>query len=56
MDPIIQWFLGLFTTAEWRAMFWLLIVTLAGTHTVKVIWRALPIQGGGHGQMMLVAA
>ena len=57
IDPLIQWVLNLLTTAEWRATLWLLMVTLAATHTIKVIWRnVLPISGGGGGQVVLVAA
>lgn len=57
MDATLQWFLNLLTTAEWRAILWLLMVTLAGTHTIKVAWRnVLPFSGGGGGQVALVAA
>ena len=56
MDATLQWFLNLLTTAEWRAILWLLMVTLAGTHTIKVAWRNLPFSGGGGGQVALVAA
>ena len=56
IPPIVIWFLGLFTIDEWRAFIWLIIATLAATHTVKVIWRRLPIAGGGHGHVALLAA
>lgn len=46
VDPILQWFMGLFTAAEWRAMAWLLIATLAATHTAKIAWRRSPVPGG----------
>ena len=54
---ILAWFLALLTTAEWRATLWLWMITLAGTHIIKVTWRnILPISGGGGGQVALVAA
>lgn len=56
MDQIIQWILGLLTQAEWRAIAWLLMVTLAGTHTLKVLWRLSPWPGGSHGHVHLMSA
>ena len=41
--PMAQWFVGLFTTAEWKALILLLFVTMAMTQIVKVGWRILPI-------------
>ena len=41
--PMTQWFFGLFTTAEWKALILLLFVTMAMTQIVKVGWRILPI-------------
>jgi|SRR3990167_1236056 len=52
---ILQWFMALFTDAEWRAMAWLLLVTLAATHTLKIVWRRSPVPGGGGQQVALIA-
>lgn len=56
IETTLQWFLALFTPAEWRAMFWLLGMTLAGTHTIKIAWRLLKGRFGGHGYIYLVSA
>ena len=56
MDATVQWLLSLLTTAEWRAILWLLMVTLAGTHTLKLTLRNWLSKGGGHGQVALMAA
>jgi len=56
IDPILQWFMNLFSLAEWRAMAWLLLATLTATHTLKIIWRRSPVPGGGGRQVALIAA
>lgn len=56
IDPLLQWFLNLLTIAEWRAIVWLLMGTIAGTHTLKIVWRLSPFPGGGHGHVYLVSA
>ena len=55
IDPILERALNLFTPAEWRAVIWLLLCTLAMTHTLKVLWRLSPIKGGGDGGVQLIA-
>lgn len=57
VDPIIQWFLNLFPAMEWRAFIWIIIATLAATHTIKIVWRRwIPMAGGGHGHISIVSA
>lgn len=56
MDALTQWFLGLFTQAEYRAFIWLILATMGATHAIKVIWRYSPLKGGGHGQIALISA
>ena len=56
MDELAKWFLGLFTTAEWRAFIWLILATLAAVQTLKLVWRYSPITGGGHGHVAILAA
>lgn len=41
--PIIQWFISLFTPAEWKAFVLVVFVTIAVTQMIKVGWRLLPI-------------
>ena len=56
MDAITSWFIGLFSQNEWRAFIWLILATMAATHTIKVSWRLSPFKGGGHGQIYLISA
>lgn len=56
MDALTQFFLGLFPAMEWRAFIWLILATLAFTHTAKIAWRYSPLKGGGHGQIALISA
>jgi hypothetical protein len=56
LAPLAQWVAGLFTPAEWKAFVLLIAVTLAATHTIKVIWRLAPISGPSHRQVYLVTA
>ena len=57
MDATIQWFLNLLSPAEWRAILWLLLVTMAAVHTIKITWRNyLPLGGGGGGHIAAIAA
>ena len=56
MDELAKWFLGLFTTAEWRAFIWLILATLAAVQTLKLVWRYSPITGCGHGHVAILAA
>ena len=57
MDATVQWFVSLMSPEEWKAVAWLLMVVLAGTHTLKILWRnCLPIKGGSGPQMALVAS
>lgn len=53
---ITQQVISLFTPQEWRAMLWLLVATLAATHTLKIAWRLSPWSGGGHWHVALVSA
>src|SRR3990167_6509226 len=56
MDETLKWFLSLFTPAEWRAVLWLLLVTMAAVQTIKVTWRNfLPISGGSGDHLAIVA-
>lgn len=56
VDPIIQWFLGLFTQMEWRSVILLAFATFMFTHFVKLAWRLLPIKGGGrHSVLRLIS-
>jgi hypothetical protein len=55
LDPILERALNLFTTTEWRTVIWLLLCTLALTHTLKVLWRLSPVKGGGDGAVQLIA-
>lgn len=55
VDPVLQWFVNLFTAAEWRAMAWLILATLAATHTVKVVWRRSPVPGGDNWQIEILS-
>lgn len=41
--PVVQWFVALFTPAEWKAFVLLIAGTMAATQIVKVGWRLLPI-------------
>ena len=56
MDTLTPWFLGLFSANEWRSFIWLILATLGATHTIKLAWRHLPLAGGGHGHVALLAA
>ena len=56
IPPIIIWFLDLFSISEWRAFIWLILATLGATHSIKLAWRHLPLAGGGHGHVALLAA
>ena len=56
IESALQFLAGLFTPAECKAMVWLIIITLACTHTIKVLWRFCPVRGGSHGQVYLVSA
>lgn len=62
LAPLVQWFAALFTPAEWKLFvvngwrFLLLLgLTLAATHTIKVLWRKSHWRGGGHGHTNVVA-
>lgn len=55
IDPIIERLIGLFSPAEWRAIAWLLLATVAATHTLKIVWRWSPFRGGSHGHVQLIA-
>ncbi len=55
IDPILERALNLFTPAEWRTVIWLLLCTLALTHTLKVLWRLSPLKGGGDGAVQIIA-
>ena len=48
IDPIIERAINLFSPAEWKAIIWMLVATIATTHTLKILWRWMPIKGGGH--------
>lgn len=56
MDALTSWFLNLFSTQEWRAFIWLILATLGATHSLKLAWRHLPLAGGGHGHVAILAA
>lgn len=56
IDPFIERLIGLFTPQEWKALIWLMVITLAATHTIKVAWRLSPIRGASNGAVYLVAA
>lgn len=56
LAPVVLWFIGLFTLAEWRAFVLLIAVTISATHTVKLVWRLSPVRGGSHGQVNLASA
>lgn len=43
LSPLVLWFAGLFTPAEWKAFVLLIAVTIAVTQITKVFWRVLPI-------------
>src|SRR3990172_5689024 len=55
IDPILERAINLFTPDEWRSVIWLLLRTLALTHTLKVLWRLSPVRGGGDGGVQLIA-
>ena len=55
IDPIIERIIGLFSPAEWKAIIWLLLSTIAATHTLKIVWRLSPLSGGGHKSVQLIA-
>lgn len=55
IDPMIEKVINLFTPDEWRAVIWLLVCTVAATHTLKIVWRFVPIKGGGNGQVQVIA-
>ena len=56
IDPFIERLIGLFSPAEWKALIWLMVITLAATHTIKVAWRLSPIRGASNGAVYLIAA
>jgi len=47
IPQIIQYFAGLFTSDEWKALLVLVFATLAGTHFAKIVWRLIPWTAGG---------
>lgn len=60
--PVIQWLLGkldmligLFTAAEWKAMSFVTLSALCGTHVIKKLWRASPMPGGSDRQVEAIA-
>ena len=55
IDPYIERIINLFTPAEWKALVWLMICTIAATHTIKLLWRLLPIKGRPHWNVQLAA-
>ena len=55
IDPYIERIINLFTPAEWKALVWLMVCTIAATHTIKLLWRLLPIKGGTHWNVQLAA-
>lgn len=56
LSPVALWFVGLFTPAEWKAFILLICVTIAGTHTIKVVWRRSHLRGGSHTDVYIISA
>lgn len=56
LSPVVLWFVGLFSPAEWKAFILLICVTIAGTHTIKVVWRRSHLRGGSHTDVYLISA
>lgn len=56
LSPVVMWLVGLFAPVEWRAFILLICVTVAGTHTIKVVWRRSHLRGGSHADVYLVSA
>lgn len=56
LSPVVLWFVGLFTPAEWRSFILLICVTIAGTHTIKVVWRRSRLRGGSHTDVYIISA
>lgn len=56
IESTLAWFLAIFTPAEWAALFWLIGITLAATHTIKIAWRLSKFKSGSHNHMYLVSA
>lgn len=55
LSPVVLWFVGLFTPAEWKAFILLICVTIAGTHTIKTVWRRGPMRGGSHAHVYVIS-
>lgn len=57
IPQISRYFAALFTDGEWKALLVLVAATLAGTQTLKVVWRKLPwVSGGGSDAINLLSA
>lgn len=56
MIDIVLWVTRLFTVSEWKAIVTLIAITLAGTHTLKLIWRMSKVPGGNHTHVHLIAS
>lgn len=56
LSPVALWVVGLFAPAEWKAFILLICVTIAGTHTIKVVWRRSPLRGGSHTDVYIISA
>ena len=55
IETAIQFATGLFTAAEYKAMAWLIIVTLTATHTIKYIWSLFPKQRAPRRYLYLIS-
>ncbi len=56
METTLNWFFNLLTTAEWSALLWLVGITLAATHSVKIGWRFFKLPGCNHASVYIVSA
>lgn len=60
IDTILGWLpaiAALLSPVEWKALLILFVAIIAATQTIKVVWRILPIPGGGdHTSINLIAA
>lgn len=63
METVPQWvveilngFGRLFSPSEWKAIVVIMVATIAGTHTAKIIWRLSPLKGCSGACINLLAA
>ena len=56
IDPFIERLIGLLSPAEWKSLIWLMCITLAATHTIKVSWRLSSLPGASNTAVYLISA